>query len=151
METDEDKARMHVFGKTVLSGVFLGYEQQEGGGWSGDLCILDWDEIESAQHFSDMHIKRSKSSGVLAVQDVAKFRFPLAEGILRQPGTDRHKEPRLRRPRSSSDRADPVEIDQYPGEKIEKGEDRSEDGVEPASESAVDPAPAPPADPGFWS
>ena len=134
-------------GKTVLSGVFPGYDQQEGGGWSGDLCILDWDEIENAQHFSDMHIKRFKSSEVLAAMEGDKFRFPLAEGILRRPGTDRHKEPCLRRSRSSTDRGDSVEIDQYPSENLEKGEDSSDDEVEPASEDVVDPASAPPVDP----
>ena len=39
--SQKDKARLHVFGKTVLSGIFIGYDQQEGGGWSGDLCVLD--------------------------------------------------------------------------------------------------------------
>ena len=101
--SQKDKACLHVFGEIVLSGVFLGYEQQEGGGWSGDLCILNWGETENGQHFSDMHIKRFKSTEVLAVQDGDTFRFPLAKGVLRQPGTSRHKEPRLRRPRSSSD------------------------------------------------
>ena len=46
--TDKDKSRLHHFGSKVLSGIFLGYEQQEGGGWSGDLLVLDWEEIENA-------------------------------------------------------------------------------------------------------
>ena len=65
--SDKDKARCHQFGKNVLSGIFLGYDQQEGGGWSGDLLILDWEEIENAEHFSDIHIKvYQRCTGVLS-------------------------------------------------------------------------------------
>ena len=55
--TEKDKARLHQFGLKVLSGIFLGYEQQEGGGWSGEPLVLDWEEIENPEHFSDIHIK----------------------------------------------------------------------------------------------
>ena len=53
--TEKDKARLHQFGSKVLSGIFLGYEQQEGGGWSGDLLVLDWEEIENAEHSNIPH------------------------------------------------------------------------------------------------
>jgi hypothetical protein len=46
--TTKDKARLHGFGNKTLDGIFLGYQQQAGGGWSGDLLILDWEEIRDA-------------------------------------------------------------------------------------------------------
>ena len=39
--TDKDKARLHQFGIKVLSGVFVGYSLNIGGGWSGDLLVAD--------------------------------------------------------------------------------------------------------------
>ena len=51
----------------VLSGVLLGYDQQEGGGWSGDLLVLDWEDIENVL-FSDMDIKRFKAFDVTAIE-----------------------------------------------------------------------------------
>jgi len=96
--TDKDKSRLHQFGSKVISGIFLGYEQQEGGGWSGDLLVLDWEEIENASHFSDIHIKRFKHSEVSTAKVGDNFRFPLAEGVIRQPGSDRSKATRQRQP-----------------------------------------------------
>ena len=32
----KDKDRLHQFGITVLSGIFIGYALQTGGGWTGD-------------------------------------------------------------------------------------------------------------------
>ena len=64
------------------------------------------------------------------------FRFPLAEGIIRQPGSDRHKAPRLRKPSSRPAGGDPRLIheeeedensEEYPGENLEKGQDSSEE------------------------
>ena len=49
--TEKDIKRLHKFGPKVLSGIFQGYEQQAGGGWSGDLIGNDWEEIENAQGF----------------------------------------------------------------------------------------------------
>ena len=39
--SDKDISRTRKFGDTNLPGVFLGYSQQAGGGWSGDLIIAD--------------------------------------------------------------------------------------------------------------
>ena len=100
--TPQDKARLPQSGSKVLSGIFLGYEEQEGGGWSGDLLILDWEEIENAEHISDIHIKRFKAAEIDVVEIGTDFRLPLAEGIIRQPGSDRHKAPRVRRSSSKS-------------------------------------------------
>ena len=69
----------------MLSGIFMGYVQQAGGGWTGDLWVADWDQIENANHFSDIHMLRFKSKEVIAVKYRDRFRFPLAEGVLSQP------------------------------------------------------------------
>ena len=45
--TEKDKKRCHGFGSKVISGIFLVYVQQEGGGWTGDLEVLDWEQIEN--------------------------------------------------------------------------------------------------------
>ena len=69
--TDEDKARCHQLGSKVLSGIFLGYDQKAGGGWSGDLLVADWDQMKIAEHFSDMfkgsRQTKSKSSRLVKI------------------------------------------------------------------------------------
>ena len=99
-----------------------------------------------------MHIRRFKASEVVAVklsQEKDTFRFPLAEGILQQPGADRHKAPRMRLRRSSSDRGNLVEVSKYPEPNTEKGEDSSEEEYAPSEGEAADPAPAPIVEPDF--
>ena len=58
--TQKDKQRPHAFGSKALPGIFLGHSQQAGGGWSGDLYVLDWEELAAATHFSDVHVKDSE-------------------------------------------------------------------------------------------
>ena len=48
-------------------------------------------QVENAEHFNDIYIKRFKAAEVEAIKVSDKYRFPLAEGIIRQPGSDRHK------------------------------------------------------------
>ena len=88
----KDTERLHKFGEKVLSGIFMGYCQQVGGGWNGDIYILDWEELANAQHVSQVHLKRFKATEINvpkigAVGD--KYRFPVAEGFLKQPGNER--------------------------------------------------------------
>ena len=56
--SDKDVARLHKFGSKVLRGVFIGYEQRAGGGWSGDLLVADWEEIQGAEDHHEIHVKR---------------------------------------------------------------------------------------------
>jgi hypothetical protein len=60
--SQKDKERVHKFGDKTLAGVFLGYEQHAGGGWSGDLLIADWEEIENAENASEIYPKRFKGN-----------------------------------------------------------------------------------------
>ena len=73
-------------GEKTLPGLFWGYEQQAGGGWSGDVLIVDWDELDDATATGNVHVKRFKAAEVWPHKYQGKFRFPLAEGELDQPG-----------------------------------------------------------------
>ena len=66
----EDRSRLHGFGSKVLSGIFMGYVQQAGGTWSGDLWVVDWEELEQAEHFSEVTIKRFKAEEVRPVKPI---------------------------------------------------------------------------------
>jgi len=46
--TQKDKGRVHQMSDKLLPGVFLGYSQQSGGGWSGDLRLCDWELMAAA-------------------------------------------------------------------------------------------------------
>ena len=83
-----DVARTHSFSETLLHGVFMGYVQHAGGGWTGDLNVLDAEEVAAAQHFSDINIRRFKSQEVTPKLCGKEFVFPLADGSLRQPGVN---------------------------------------------------------------
>ena len=83
---DKDVARLHKFGEKVLSGIFVGYHQKQSGSWSGDLFIADWEAIENAESSRNIYIKRFNAKEVFVVKINGRFRFPLVEGDLRQPG-----------------------------------------------------------------
>ena len=59
-----DIQRLHQFGKKMLAGIFIGYAQHTGGGWTGDLNIIDWQQVEFATSSSEIHSKRFKAAEV---------------------------------------------------------------------------------------
>ena len=67
----------------MLPGKFTGYALNSGGGWTGDLIIADWHDIEKYVA-SEVHVKRFKSEevGFKKLQDV--FTFLCANGSPRQ-------------------------------------------------------------------
>ena len=75
--------RLHKYGSKTLSGIFVGYDQKAGGDWSGDYLVADWEEIEQAECAREVHVQRIKEINKVMLD--GKFRFPLAEGVLRQP------------------------------------------------------------------
>lgn len=81
-----DKAKVHALGKQTLPGILVGYKTVAGGGWSGDLEIVDWDELENAKSIGSVHIKRLKHPEVKPVLENCIFIFPCRKGDLRQPG-----------------------------------------------------------------
>ena len=80
--TPQDKARLPQFGSNNLDGIFVGYSQHAGGGWDGDLLIVDWDELAEAEFSYQVAVKRFKAPEVTILKFGDKFRFPLAEGML---------------------------------------------------------------------
>ena len=91
---------MHKFSDRTLSGFFLGYSQLAGVGWSGDLIIADWEEIENAETASEIYTKRFKAQEVTVVKQGEDFYLPLAEVNLKQPGDSLpHKQRRRKQKR----------------------------------------------------
>jgi len=86
---DKDKKRCHQLGEKVLRGIFAGYVQHAGGGWTGDLNVIDWEELENAGHVSEIYLRRSKADEITVIFDAGnnnKHNFPLVDGELSQPG-----------------------------------------------------------------
>ena len=50
----DDEAAIKKFGSKLKDGIFIGYHQQAGGGWSGDLIVCDVEQILNANHTSEM-------------------------------------------------------------------------------------------------
>ena len=73
--TDKDHKRLDPFGSKLLPGLFIGYEQQCGGGCSGDPLLVDIEQMENSVTFSDIHPKRFKADEVRAVKKQEKFIF----------------------------------------------------------------------------
>ena len=120
--TDKDKERLHKYGRKELNGIFVGYAQHAGGGWTGDLLLVDSEEIEDAESVSDIYIKRFKAQEVNPTKIADNFRFPLAQGDLRQPGA----QPRTRRSRS---RGKPLQEDSSEESEGSQKEEESDTGT----------------------
>ena len=52
--------QMHPFGNKTLPGLFLGYHQHPGGMYSGDMFLVDWEDLAKAERASDVPIRRIK-------------------------------------------------------------------------------------------
>ena len=88
--SQNDIARCRNYGRELLPGIFLGKGLHAGGGWSRDLLVADWDEIQEAELFSEIHPRRCKAPEIFSVLRVTSdkhsfLKFPIAEGHLRQP------------------------------------------------------------------
>ena len=77
----EDHERIHKFGSQTILGIWVGYDQATGGGWSGAYRIIDQEEVENGENASDIDVKRIKE--VIVPNGVPSF--PLAQGTLKQP------------------------------------------------------------------
>ncbi|WP_288992749.1 DNA (cytosine-5-)-methyltransferase, partial [uncultured Marinobacter sp.] len=82
-----DKERCHKFGPKRLEGIFEGYQQEHGGGWNKQVYVLDSEELENADSPSDIHHRQVPISELIVKLDEnGKHCFPIAEGLLKQPG-----------------------------------------------------------------
>ncbi len=64
----KDKARTHQLGEKTLDGLFLGYAQTSGGGWNGDLLIIDAEELAEKDTIKSITIKRFKADEITPVK-----------------------------------------------------------------------------------
>jgi hypothetical protein len=83
----KDKARVHKFGEKVLRGIITGYEQRAGGGWTGNMRFVDWEELEEAENATDVLVKTMNMKQITMIKNSKDaFVFPLVEKALTQPG-----------------------------------------------------------------
>ncbi len=73
--------KQHVFGDKLRPGIMFGYHLHQGGKWSGDLYVTDWEQILTAQHPSFICLTRIRRKYIVGCKMVTdRFRFPVAEG-----------------------------------------------------------------------
>ena len=83
--TAKDQSRIHLFGKKVLPGLFLGYALYAGGIWKGDVLIADLEELETMDA-SEIYSKRLNAKEVIFPKQ-GEF-FPILDGQIKTSGGD---------------------------------------------------------------
>ena len=74
------------FVSKVNEGIMVGYHQNLGGGWSGDVEVIDAFELTHAGEISGAHCKRVHSSEItIQKHPDGKFMFPVTEQAWEQP------------------------------------------------------------------
>ena len=143
--SDEDAKRLHRFGNKLLSGIFIGYACHAGGGWTGDLLLIDQEEINTAEYRSDVYVKRIKAGEVHIVKDENSFIFPMIQYDLSQPGgrppyTRTRRKPAIRevvpledQEPSSSSRPNPVPGEDGHGQST-RPDEPDPSGIRPSGE-----------------
>ena len=94
---ERDKARIHQFGKKVLTGILIGNALIAVRIWKGDILIADIQESESFDA-SEIYPRRLNAKEVLITHIDGEFVFPVAAGSAKL--SRRHcefQEPSLRR------------------------------------------------------
>ena len=72
----KDQARLHHFGKKVLSGIFIGHSLYLGRVWKGNLLVVDVEELE-ALDASEGHVRRLNAKEFFWPRDGDDFYLPL--------------------------------------------------------------------------
>ena len=76
--SDKAKQALHPLGGKYLPGLFVGYIQRAGGGWSGDLEVVDWENLDKAKTFAEGYPRRIRAPEVKVIgAEDGKFHFPL--------------------------------------------------------------------------
>ena len=94
---------LHQFGPKVLPGTFVGYVLYAGGIWKGDIMVVDSEELEKMDA-SELHARRPNAKEVSTPMKGENFKFPIADGTVknfwRRPGSENtHLNPGSPRPR----------------------------------------------------
>ena len=82
--TAKDQSRIHLFGKQVLPGLFLGYALYAEGIWKGDVLVADLEELETMDA-SEIYSKRLNAKEVIFPKQ-GEFIFPIADGRIKTTG-----------------------------------------------------------------
>ena len=123
----KDKERVHTFSSKLLSGMFVGYDQRSGGSWSGDLYVIDTEEMESAEHISEVYIKRFNHNEVHVVKIGTKygheFMCPCKHCIISQPGKSRTPKQKYiaRKHKQASENREPGKDDTCEDDVVDEG------------------------------
>ena len=83
--TAKDKSRIHQFGQKTLKGIFLGYVLRAVRGWSGDLMIADYEDLQESEA-SEIYVKGFQNQEVFVKED---YEYQCANGTLKLPGRPR--------------------------------------------------------------
>lgn len=86
--TPQDESLLHQYHSKCLDGIFMGDEQQSGGGWSGNLLIAQVHQlqtVEQAQHVHVRTVPHTQVSLVLNRANAPHHIFPVFTGERRQP------------------------------------------------------------------
>ena len=66
--TAKEKSRIHQFGQKTLKGIFSGYVLRAGRGWSGDIMIADYEDVQESEA-SGIYVKRFENQEVFVKED----------------------------------------------------------------------------------
>ena len=91
--------------------------------------VADWDTIENAEHVSDVYPKRFQQKELEVETKNGKFVFPLADGVLWQPGSDKQRNSSSRR-RAQGD-LEPDDTQQEEDEPESAKEDKEQAPAQP--------------------
>jgi hypothetical protein len=83
--SEKDLDDMPKLGTKLRDGLFVGYDQMSGGGWSGDLYVLDCNQVSSAEAIHEVYVRRIKAEEVFASKENGNFVFPCAAKTISQP------------------------------------------------------------------
>ena len=88
----KDKARTHQFGNKWLKGLFVGYDDKEGGGWSQRLLVVDWEEMDKAEKPEHIYVKPIPHKEVKVIKsEDDQYIYPLKQKMLKQPGSPKYE------------------------------------------------------------
>ena len=81
----KDIADMAKIGNKMEDGVFAGYAQHAGGGWAGDVYVIDAFEMTNAESYRGLYTKRVSADEITIEKKTAEFTFPVLEHGWEQP------------------------------------------------------------------
>ena len=80
----EDQQEIHECGPKWLEGIFMRYVQKAGGGWTGELWVLDREELEKATRPNSMNARKFLAPEVQVTKIEGKVRLPAHLGEWKQ-------------------------------------------------------------------